>query len=314
MKKIFLLVPMIAAIVSCGKNNAEVAEPAHLRIDISVNDGEGETKSVKSGWANNDRVFVLFPGHVDTGGATGKWLTLKYNSSTSKWEADSWSDGLESEIAKTTSGTLTALYSPVIKAFGSFSCSWKGGIRFSTHAGNMYNGYWMQATGVSYTVSGGTLSASINMTIGSACDQICINGFKHRNEKSFNANEPSEFDRYYLKVEKGSSTVFWDNDVPLVCDSSVGTISFTSSYINASGRERTCLEPIVSGGLCFYLKASLSSYRSMKFHLFDTVDNKEYVYTSNATFAPYSSRSVHAYTLPALNEKDSGGNYKWVEQ
>ena len=310
MKKIFLLVSMIAAIVSCGKNNAEVAEPAHLNINISVNDDEPETKVVKSGWANNDRVFVLFDGHVVTG-----WLTLKYNNSAKKWEADSWSEGLESEIAKTTSGTLTALYSPVIKAFGSFDCTWTGAFSFRTHAGNMYNGYWMQATGVSYTVSGGTLSASINMTIGSACDQICIKGFYHRNGTSFDANEPSEFDRYYLKVERarGSSTSFWTNYVPIAL--SDGSILYDLNYSNgSSGREKTCLEPIVYGGLCFYLSASTSRYDYMKFHLFDTVDNKEYVYTSNTTFAPYSSRSAHAYTLPALNEKDSGGNYKWVEQ
>ena len=335
MKKALILAAMVAAAVSCGKidreNVAQQAEASHLELNISIGEGE-EVKSLKRSWRNNDLVFIFFTGHTGTANPL-KYLTLRYDqkdpTEAGTWVADSWSAGLESEIAKTENGTLTALYSPVTQSHGSFSfvassASTYAVPAFLTHAGNDYNGFCLEAQNVNYTVKGGTLSASIGLSMPSTYkyDQISIGTprFLHRNGEEIDNTNPAEIDRYYLKAKRRIQT---DEDLyseiyakGLILSQyfyESGSLTESIAYTpRLSDRTSECLEPVFVLGkvVSFYLNAS----NVLEFHLFDTVENKEYVYKPAKTIGLYDSRATHAFTLPDLYAKDSEGNYKWIEQ
>ena len=124
MKKTLTLICALFALVACNLDIAEVIENPVLdeNQDIKVNititrsDISPDTKSatVKTGWANNDVVFVFFNGLTRSGeSAVVKYLELKYDAtatSDNKWGAKLKGGLTETDILNTTK--LTAIYMP----------------------------------------------------------------------------------------------------------------------------------------------------------------------------------------------------------
>lgn len=97
---------MLLALASCQKETPAVEESrtyalASLRFDFSID--RLETKGIKSGWENGDKVFIFFS---DVNAA---YVTMSYNGS-------AWSSSLTGSGTLSQTGTLTAIYLPYVGA------------------------------------------------------------------------------------------------------------------------------------------------------------------------------------------------------
>lgn len=153
MKKIYILLgAALLALTACEKT--ETKTPQHLTLDLTINHMAPGTKSVKTGWADGDKVYVFFGKPEDH--PTPAYLVL--TRSGSSW-TEAWTEGLEAEIAATTSGTLTAFFSPIdidVIYYGSDK-------DYGFHGENYC--FALASNNVPYAVSAGVLSATMDMTL-----------------------------------------------------------------------------------------------------------------------------------------------------
>ena len=153
MKKIILFAAAVLAFASCSKQEPQTEIEKHLTLNFTINNGT-PTKAGKTGWEAGDVVYIFFQ-PLDTRTEI-EYLALEYDGS--KW-SETWTSGLETEIAGTTSGTLTAVYCPGGINIENFYI-WSGhGYSVNGTKDRMY----LSAEKVSYTVSGGMLSATLDM-------------------------------------------------------------------------------------------------------------------------------------------------------
>lgn len=106
-KTLLILVLALAALSACRKSGpadepvAPTYDLSQLRFDFKVQ-YPTETKAVKSGWTNGDKIFVFFST------VTTHYVTLSYDGS-------AWGDATlngTGEVSLNASGTLTAIYLP----------------------------------------------------------------------------------------------------------------------------------------------------------------------------------------------------------
>ena len=299
MKKVILFASLLAACISCGKMEqvpATEAEDAHLEIDFTI--GE-ETKGVKTDWATGDRVHIFFPGHYG-------YLVIKKTSS--KWTAESWSTGLEAEIAATSSGKLSAVFTPITKFGGSLEKTVNWVFYDSSH--HIYQGYVLEKQNASYTVSAGKLSASFTMSAPYTYNQFCLTDgstFHHRNGVQINTNTYKELSRYRLTAGLGLTE--WTGDYFSVTGNSSGEFNHNSND--------ALLTAYFQNGLCFSIKdktADSNDGKGLVFTLQDSETGKSYVYkVPSVTPSTWNNKGYHAIKLPDLNAKENGV-YRWVEQ
>ncbi|MCR4860567.1 MAG: fimbrillin family protein [Bacteroidales bacterium] len=158
-----LIIALGAALMTLAAcNKAEtVPAPQSLRLDLTVNYMGPGTKAVKTGWEAGDKVYVYFPGdETPVENQDPAYLTLTYDGG--KW-AESWTAGLEAEVAKTSSGNLYAAYVPAgideIDVYDPFLEVF----RFYTQE------FWCLTTpqkdqgAAQYTVTDGVLTATLDM-------------------------------------------------------------------------------------------------------------------------------------------------------
>ena len=153
MKKITLLTIFGLALMAFSACNKEEETASRtLKLDLNIIHGS-DTKAVKTGWESGDKIYVFFGKPEDH--TTPAYLTLTYDGSS--W-AESWTAGLEAEIAATASGTLHAVYTPGTLGTISYDSYWKE-YRFT----GSDHGWYLKCENVSYTVSEGVLAATLNM-------------------------------------------------------------------------------------------------------------------------------------------------------
>ena len=115
-KTLYILSAVLLMMAACNKvetetvvpeapEAAEVLEAPELRVNFTIGTGE-DTKAVKSGWAEGDKVYVMFDNQVSL---PDQYLTLTYTSGS--WTAN-WTGGLANRLSKRTSGTLSAFFVP----------------------------------------------------------------------------------------------------------------------------------------------------------------------------------------------------------
>ena len=165
MKKIFFLA--LAALVAFTACNKVEKTERHLTLDLNINYiGEDGTKAVKSGWETGDRIILIFNKEVSS-----SYHRAELSYGAGEWSVW-WSAGTEDAILATTSGTVSAVYVPFlsmnsISLIGSdyslelLDMSGTPTDEFVT-AHRIFS-YYMVDEGVSYTVSGSTLSVTLNM-------------------------------------------------------------------------------------------------------------------------------------------------------
>ena len=175
MKKTILLAgfALMAAFSSCNKSEMpEAATTDGIKLNITVADMSPETKAVKKGWENGDRLNLYFEGWNESATSDNYQkepdMILKYDGS--KWQIESQVESLSSRL-KSTGGKFTALWESGNDLMG-YSLKWYDHAVWYQHSynRNQYTSYndtyhspmVVHSAGVEYTFDGSTLTANIS--------------------------------------------------------------------------------------------------------------------------------------------------------
>ena len=175
MKKTILLAgfALMAAFSSCNKSEMpEAATTDGIKLNITVADLSPETKAVKKGWENGDRLNLYFEGWNESATSDNYQkepdMILKYDGS--KWQIESQVASLSSRL-KSTGGKFTALWESGNDLIG-YRLKWYDHAVWYQHSynRNQYTSYndtyhspmVVHSAGVEYTFDGSTLTANIS--------------------------------------------------------------------------------------------------------------------------------------------------------
>ena len=175
MKKTIILAgfALMAAFSSCNKSEMpEAAITDGIKLNITVADLSPETKAVKSGWENGDRLNLYFEGWNESATSDNYQkepdMILKYDGS--KWQIESQVASLSSRL-KSTGGKFTALWESGNDLIG-YRLKWYDHAVWYQHSynRNQYTSYndtyhspmVVHSAGVEYTFDGSTLTANIS--------------------------------------------------------------------------------------------------------------------------------------------------------
>lgn len=175
MKKTIILAgfALMAAFSSCNKSEMpEAATTDGIKLNITVADLSPETKAVKKGWENGDRLNLYFEGWNESATSDNYQkepdMILKYDGS--KWQIESQVASLSSRL-KSTGGKFTALWESGNDLMG-YSLKWYDHAVWYQHSynRNQYTSYndtyhspmVVHSAGVEYTFDGSTLTANIS--------------------------------------------------------------------------------------------------------------------------------------------------------
>lgn len=167
MKKTLLFLGCLALFVA-GCNKIQTVEepvqdsPRHLKVNIKVNH-DAETRSVKTGWAAGDKIYVTFD--VCFTSELSSCLTLTYNGSS--WTSEFSDEALEQLLLEQERGKLAAAYissdrKPVFQYIPPTEDNpYSYNIMMTNSEG--LTGMYLSADDVQYFVEDGTLTAELNM-------------------------------------------------------------------------------------------------------------------------------------------------------
>lgn len=175
MKKTIILAgfALMAAFSSCNKSEMpEAATTDGIKLNITVADLSPETKAVKSGWENGDRLNLYFEGWNESATSDNYQkepdMILKYDGS--KWQIESQVASLSSRL-KSTGGKFTALWESGNDLIG-YRLKWYDHAVWYQHSynRNQYTSYndtyhspmVVHSAGVEYTFDGSTLTTNIS--------------------------------------------------------------------------------------------------------------------------------------------------------
>ncbi|MDY5042593.1 MAG: hypothetical protein SPF15_01115 [Candidatus Cryptobacteroides sp.] len=175
MKKTIILAgfALMAAFSSCNKSEMpEAATTDGIKLNITVADMSPETKAVKSGWENGDRLNLYFEGWNESATSDNYQkepdMILKYDGS--KWQIESQVASLSSRL-KSTGGKFTALWESGNDLIG-YRLKWYDHAVWYQHSynRNQYTSYndtyhspmVVHSAGVEYTFDGSTLTTNIS--------------------------------------------------------------------------------------------------------------------------------------------------------
>ena len=175
MKKTIILAgfALMAAFSSCNKSEMpEAATTDGIKLNITVADLSPETKAVKSGWVNGDRLNLYFEGWNESATSDNYQkepdMILKYDGS--KWQIESQVASLSSRL-KESGGKFTALWESGNDLIG-YRLKWYDHAVWYQHSynRNQYTSYndtyhspmVVHSAGVEYTFDGSTLTTNIS--------------------------------------------------------------------------------------------------------------------------------------------------------
>ena len=288
MKKFYLIIgAALLCLAGCDKavTTTPIATPQQLKLNFTINNGMAPaTKSVKTDWADGDKVYVFFGKPADH--PTPAYLML--TRSGSSW-TETWTEGLEAEIAATSSGTLTAFFSPMDIDAVSYDSSKE---RYYFSGKNFC--FALSCTNTAYTVSDGVLSATLDMKLS---DQSLVQFFLPG--EASNAANLTLSSEYILKYRI----------------SGIINVGQIVSHYDGYG------DPIpgfaFDGGVIFSGSLSVTESGKEKSYTLTIVDNKgtddesddvTYTLTKTATIS-----QKDAILLPALSEWSEGEVHEYVE-
>lgn len=155
MKKTFIILFVLAGLLSCTEMSVEPQDPAS-DTPISFNVSVLETKAAITDWVSGDKIYVFFNG-LET-----KYLVLTYDSDANpKWTAASAGGTLTvGDFSTLGTHTLTAVHFP--KGAG-VTVNYANGKFSFTNGGKPVYTYYLFDSGKSYTIDGATISATLAM-------------------------------------------------------------------------------------------------------------------------------------------------------
>ena len=177
MKKTIILAgfALMAAFSSCNKSEMpEAATTDGVKLNITIADLSPETKAVKSGWVNGDRLNLYFEGWNASATSDNYQkepdMILKYDGT--KWQIESQVESLSSRL-KSTGGKFTALWEssndlmnyPIFQWY--LKAVWYhpsiNSFTYESVVQEAYRSYMLVSSpGVGYTFDGSTLTANIS--------------------------------------------------------------------------------------------------------------------------------------------------------
>lgn len=270
MKKITLLTILGVALMALSAcNKEEVPASRTLKLDLNIIHSS-DTKAVKTDWESGDKIYVFFGKPADH--TTPAYLTLTYGGGS--WH-EAWTAGLEAEIAATPSGTLHAIYTPGSLGTIEYSDYWK---RYNFNGSDP--GWYLKCEKVSYTVSEGVLTATLNMARPSSFVQFYLAG------QAANAGKLQFSGDKILKVEVSGLT--------------------QTEFIQGNYGYGYAIDGVAyKGGLMFsgFLKSDANNVETS--HTLKITDTKGTVDTADdvvySTTATKTMKYGDAFVLPALN-------------
>lgn len=142
-------------------DNGTFVDPAKLRLNLSIRHPDGATKGVKTGWENDDKVFIFFSG-----------CTTGYITTT--WNGTEWAAEYAGTPTPGTSGYLHAVYLP----YGNDAYATYSGTESKWTFSEGTDTYYFYASNVPYTVETigeeEVLSATVQMVNPSTYVQFYI--------------------------------------------------------------------------------------------------------------------------------------------
>jgi hypothetical protein len=339
MKKGFLYLGIVAALLSCNKalspdenipEEPQLVEGSILELDFSINDStEPDTRGIQKDWSHGDEVYIFFDKAITS---TPQYMIAKYDKSGSvtgkakSWYAKSWTSGLEAKISKRSSGVLSALYPHVSSVYGNLSVSYEDASTYTLKAtqnkGDDFYSYWLEATNVSYQVVSGKLKASFSLARpeGLYFSQFSMPNKDRQGKTISNADASSSTVYQYSLLCQSVNTINgYNNDFYYglgKCTPNAFKSDGTFGYYRQE-KKGGWLSAYIYGGLCFsgmptfWEGQELGNDYEFRLRVYNGSGYKYYKFTPSRRVAVFSGA---AYTLPALNAKDSNGNYYWVEQ
>lgn len=172
MKKTLLILVLALAALSACRKSGPADEPAaamydlsQLRFDFKVQ-YPTETKAVKSGWTNGDKIFIFFAD------VTSHYMTLSYDGTA--WDTAPTVHPGEGSPSLESTGLLTAIYLP----YGNTAEPSYSGSSWS-FSGNYADSYYLAAEKVTYQITDmenamSTLGAVLYMEMPSGYAQFFI--------------------------------------------------------------------------------------------------------------------------------------------
>lgn len=191
MKKALIMLGLALLAAGCG--NKEIAiqgldSPRRLTVDIKVNHDGPETRAVKTGWGNGDKIYVFFD--LDETTTDAEYMTMTYDGE--KWSYALSNGTMEARILEKTSGKLYAVSFPYGTpgfSIGDSDSRHTVSFSFGGDTGSFFRTNCLSCLDAGYTVDAdGRLSAELNMAIGSKDIQFFIPGITEADNYFFSCN------------------------------------------------------------------------------------------------------------------------------
>lgn len=303
MKKIYAILAAAAALVAAAScNKIETNQPGNeskgeVTVNITVGSFAPDTKAVKTGWENGDIIHV----YLDDASTYTPDFDLTYDGT--KWVASELSSAVIDRLKTDDSGKLRGFWE------GSNSCmsdvSWN---KFSTyfqfpnsdnHATTGVTDYIIaDFSNISYTYTGGTLTASIGSWRFRTNLQIVVSGISYEADR-YTLYSSCMNSLNMLNTQSGSS--------PYACY--VDFYGSGSDYGRIAGISNADGVAFVGG-----LKSNYSAGENLTFYLLDNTTGVTYEFTKTLTAVLSDVETkVIAIKIPfAKFVVDMGLSVKWA--
>ena len=281
MKKTIILasLALMAAFSSCNKSEMpEAATTDGIKLDITVADLSTETKAVKSGWENGDRLNLYFESWNESATSDNYQkepdMILKYDGS--KWQIESQVASLSSRL-KESGGKFTALWESSNDLMNFSSYEWASPTVYyhfpttkNTHTSDQYvmhANMVVFSESIDYSFKGSTLTAAISTWTFDTKLKILV--------KTDDTAVKDNANNLVLQVKIGDDSYAWPKGDVVVRATDLSILGASSNVIGMQGAVAE------SDGLAFYYAYNYSTGSQIVFTLIDTSngDKKQYTVT-----------------------------------
>ena len=281
MKKTIILAgfALMAAFSSCNKSEMpEAATNDGIKLNITVADLSTETKAVKSGWVNGDRLNLFFDGW-NASATSDKFqkepdMILKYDGS--KWQIESQVASLSSRL-KESGGKFSAFWESSNDLMNFSSYEWASPTVYyhfpttkNTHTSDQYvmhANMVVFSESIDYSFKGSTLTAAISTWTFDTKLKILV--------KTDDTAVKDNANNLVLQVKIGDDSYAWPKGDVVVRATDLSILGASSNVIGMQGAVAE------SDGLAFYYAYNYSTGSQIVFTLIDTSngDKKQYTVT-----------------------------------
>lgn len=279
MKKTLILAgfALVAAFTSCNKSEMPDTVPTEgIKLNISVADMNPETKAVKAGWVNGDKLNLFFEGWnksaTDDNYQAEPDMVLAYDGT--NWKIESRAASLSSRL-KSTGGKFTALWESGNNLM-EYQLQWYSNAvwykpsKTNNQHTSYYNAYHapmsVYSEGVEYTYDGSTLTANISSWEFATKFKVLV--------KTGDTELKDKANDLVLQVQVGVNTYASSKGAIVANKDDIMLTSGSSNYLGYQGAVAE------SDGLAFYYEyCDATASDTIVFSLIDTTNGTTKTYS-----------------------------------